>query len=122
MFGGHGIYADGLIFAVEIRGELYLKGDTETSAALEQAGARRWTYTHAKKPGSIVAMPFWLMPADAMDDPDDLRRWCREALAAARRLKTSARKQPAKKPKAGSRKARVGAKRPTRSAPPKPAL
>lgn len=38
MFGGKGIYSDGLIIAVEIRGELMLKADEESAPIFEAVG------------------------------------------------------------------------------------
>ncbi len=39
MFGGKGIYFDGVIIAVELRGELMLKGDAIVAPDYEAAGA-----------------------------------------------------------------------------------
>ncbi len=38
MFGGAGVYADGLCFAIESGGEVFLKVDLETEAAFSGAG------------------------------------------------------------------------------------
>lgn len=84
MFGGKGIYARGIIFAVELRGELMLKGDDESAPLLEEAGARRWHY--AGKSGKPVAMPYWTIPDEALDDPDMMAKWARIALDAAIRV------------------------------------
>ena len=48
MFGGKGIYADGMIIAVYLRDTLMLKGDKEAAPLYEAAGSRQWTYTHSK--------------------------------------------------------------------------
>ena len=39
MFGGKGVYADGLMFAMEMDGQVYLKCDAETETLCEQAGS-----------------------------------------------------------------------------------
>jgi DNA transformation protein and related proteins len=83
MFGGKGIYHHGRIIAVEVRGELMLKGDAETATALEAAGARRWVYEG--RGGKAVAMPYWSVPDAAFDDPDEMGRWLRLADEAAAR-------------------------------------
>lgn len=41
MFGGKGIYRDGLIFALVVRGELLLKADAQTAPAFAEAGCRQ---------------------------------------------------------------------------------
>lgn len=84
MFGGKGVYHQGLIFALEMRdGLMLLKGDAETAPELEAAGARRWTYA---RPGKApVAMPYWSVPEAAFDDPDEMTRWARLAFGAALR-------------------------------------
>ncbi len=84
MFGGKGIYADGIIFALELRGELMLKGDEESAPLLEAAGATRWRYEG--KGGKPVAMPYWTIPDEALDDPDIMAKWARIALDAAIRV------------------------------------
>jgi DNA transformation protein len=83
MFGGKGVYHQGLIVGVELRGELLLKADAITAPAFEAAGARRWTYEG--KRGNLVQMPYWSIPADAFDDPDIMAHWVRLAYAAALR-------------------------------------
>jgi DNA transformation protein and related proteins len=83
MFGGKGVYHRGRIVAVEVRGELLLKADAISAPAFAAAGARRWTYEGKK--GRAVAMPYWSVPADAFDDPDEMARWVRLAYEAALR-------------------------------------
>jgi DNA transformation protein and related proteins len=83
MFGGKGVYHRGLMVAVQLRGEMMLKGDAVTAPDFEGAGARRWTYPG--KRGGMVAMPYWTVPDSAWDDPDDMARWVRLAFEAALR-------------------------------------
>jgi DNA transformation protein len=82
MFGGHGIYADDLCFALEISGEIFLKADAETEGRFAAAGSRPFTYERAGKPASLG---YWRLPDEAFDDDEELRRWSDLALAAARR-------------------------------------
>ncbi|APG84547.1 TfoX/Sxy family protein [Sinorhizobium americanum] len=84
MFGGKGIYCDGVILAVEVDGEILLKGDAETALQLEEAGARQWAYDGKGKP---VKMPYWSIPDSAYDDPDEMARWVKLAYSAALRAK-----------------------------------
>lgn len=84
MFGGKGIYKDGVIFALEVDGEILLKADAQSSPDFEAAGARQWTYDGKGKP---VKMPYWSIPDSAVDDPEALESWSRLALEAGRRAK-----------------------------------
>ena len=84
MFSGKGIYHDGLIVGVVLRGELMLKADEVTAPDFAAAGARRFTYPN-KRSGKIVEMPYWTIPDGAIDDPDALAGWTRKAYEAALR-------------------------------------
>ena len=81
MFGGKGIYFDGTIFALELRGELMLKGDAVVQPDYESAGCKQWTYVHSRH-GKTVAMPYWTVPDGALDDPDEMTSWARKAYEA----------------------------------------
>lgn len=81
MFGGKGIYHDGLIVAIDLRGEILLKADDISGPEFESAGARRWVYENKK--GTPVPMPYWSVPEEAFDDPDVMARWTRLAYEAA---------------------------------------
>jgi DNA transformation protein len=84
LFGGKGIYFEGLIVGIVRRGgELLLKADDETAPRFEAAGATRWT--HVGRQGKTSSMPYWTIPADAFDDPERMAAWVRLAFAAAKR-------------------------------------
>lgn len=91
MFGGAGLYADGVMFALIIDDVLYLKADDATRAAFARAGMAPFTYD-AK--GRSVATSYWRAPEHLYDEPDDMCEWAHTAIAAARR--TRARKPTAK--------------------------
>ena len=82
MFGGCGVYADGLCFAIEAGGEVFVKVDCDTEAAFSAAGCAPFVY-HVK--GKPMTMAYWRLPAVAWDDPDELRGWASRGLEAARR-------------------------------------
>ncbi|THK38478.1 TfoX family protein [Ensifer sp. MPMI2T] len=84
MFGGKGIYFEGVIFALEVDGEILLKGDAESAPEYEEAGCRQWAYDGK---GKLVKMPYWSIPDPALDDPDEMARWVRIAYAAALRTR-----------------------------------
>jgi len=91
MFGGHGLYIDGLFSALIMRGELYLKADDGNRATFEAGGATAFRpYPDRPKP----SMSYFKVPPDVFDGPD-LVAWGESAVAAARRsLKTADRKAP----------------------------
>jgi DNA transformation protein len=91
MFGGHGIYADGLIFALEAGGTVYLKTDPETQPAFETAGSGPFTY--GPEPQRVITS-YWRMPDEAFEDPEVMVQWTALARAAARRF--AAAKKPTK--------------------------
>ena len=78
MFGGKGIYFEGVIIAVELRGELMLKGDTVTAPDFADAGCKQWIYPN-RKTGKAVAMPYWTVPDGALDEPDEMTPWAKKA-------------------------------------------
>ncbi|WP_313198610.1 TfoX/Sxy family protein [Rhizobium sp.] len=84
MFGGKGIYHQGLIIALDLRDEILLKADEMSAPAFRAAGAVQWSYDGKK--GKPVLMPYWSIPNAALDDPDELRDWVRMAFEAALRV------------------------------------
>jgi DNA transformation protein len=108
MFSGHGIYADGWCFALSLRGDIYLRTDADSAAALAAAGSTPFVYQRGTK---AITTNLWRLVASAYDDPDEIKRWSGLALAAARRI------DEAKAAKAMARKAKAakGAK-PAKSA------
>lgn len=72
MFGGYGLYKNGVIFAIIIDGELYMKVDDALQKKYEAAGSRPFTYDRDGKPCS---MRYWILPADVMADRELLAQW-----------------------------------------------
>jgi DNA transformation protein len=98
MFGGAGIYADGVMFALlSSGGTLYLKVDetNETDFARENLPP----FAPAMKSGKHAVMPYRQMPERLYDDPDELAQWAGRALAAAQR-RAKPKSQPKPKGKA----------------------
>ena len=84
MFGGKGIYYNGLIFGIEICGELMLKADGESLVDFVKAGCKQWTYTGSRH-GKLVSMPYWSVPDAALDDASEMKPWAQKAYEAAKR-------------------------------------
>ena len=102
MFGGSGIYADGLFFALVVDDQLYFKVDALSRAQFEAAGLEEWVYA---KDGKPVRMSYFRPPEDVYEDEDSLRRWGRLALDAALRARKPARTR-AKREKSAAERAR----------------
>ena len=83
LFGGAGIYAEGIMFALVHRGVIYLKADGQNAAAFEREGLGAFSY--ATREGSRALASYRRMPARLYDDPEELATWARDAVAAARR-------------------------------------
>lgn len=83
MFGGVGVYADDLFFALVADDMLYLKADDGNRPDFEAQGLAPFSYT--RKDGRSASMAYYPPPADALEDPDRLQPWLDGALAAARR-------------------------------------
>ena len=82
MFGGHGVFLEGLMFALIAGDRLYLKVDGETKALFAEAGAEPFVYRGKTRP---VEMSYWSAPVDPDADRDAFLGWARKALEAARR-------------------------------------
>ena len=82
MFGGAGVYADGVCFAIESGGEVFLKVDAASEPAFSAAGSSQFVYDAR---GKAMTTSFWRLPSAAYDEPDELRRWAAFGLEAARR-------------------------------------
>src|SRR5271156_257201 len=94
MFGGSGIYAEGLCFAIELKGEIFLKTDALSQPSFSAADSAPFIYM-AK--GKTRPTSYWSLPTLAQEDDDEMRRWANMGLEAARRVA-----EARAKPKAGS--------------------
>jgi DNA transformation protein len=81
MFGGVGLYADDLFFALIDDDVLYLKVDDETRPRYEARGMTPF------RPTDEMSMSYYPLPDGALDDTEELRSWACEAVEAARRAK-----------------------------------
>jgi DNA transformation protein and related proteins len=83
MFSGFGISADGINFALALRGGLYLRADEASFAKFEAAGSKPFSYeTRAR---TMTVRSYWQVPAHLFDDTDEFAGWARDAFAAAQR-------------------------------------
>jgi len=84
MFGGAGLYHDGLMFALVAEDRLYLKADDGNREAFEAEGLEPFTY---ESRGKRAVMSYYEPPADALEDGDILCQWARGAFEAALRTR-----------------------------------
>jgi DNA transformation protein and related proteins len=86
MFGGYGIYHDGLMFALAADDVLYLKADAESVGRFEAEGMGPFTY-EAK--GRTMRMSYYQAPAEVLEDPAQAAEWARLAYGAAVRARAA---------------------------------
>lgn len=72
MFGGHGLFHDGKMFGmIDSKGQQYLKADDSLKDEFEAKGAKK----HKR-------MPYYSIPANVVDDLDELLSWAKSAINA----------------------------------------
>lgn len=82
MFGGAGIYCDGVIFGLHIEDLLYLKADAGTIPAFDAEGCGPFSYD--TKHGARAVMSYWRAPERLFDEPEEFIEWARRSLAVSR--------------------------------------
>lgn len=83
MFGGAGVFRDGLMFALLAAETIYLKTDAALRADLILEGSEPFIWTKPST-GEEIDMGYVSLPSSAMDTPDEASAWARRALAVAR--------------------------------------
>jgi len=77
MFGGYGVFADGVMFViVDSAGDAFLRADDSTSGAYEEVGSPR----HSR-------MPYWQVPDAVLNDDRKLIEWATAARDVAKAAK-----------------------------------
>jgi DNA transformation protein len=97
MFGGVGIFRQGIMFALVADGALYLKADDTTTAGFQAEGYGPFIYDAKGKPH---VMPYWRLPERLYDEPEEFREWALLAFGVAERTQDSKpkkRKSPKRK-------------------------
>lgn len=94
MFGGWGIYLEGIMFALIAYDRLFIKVDGETKERFAAAGSKPFTYTGRGRP---VEMSYWEAPSGSLESSEALLPWAELGLAAAKRAQ--AKKKPRKQDK-----------------------
>src|ERR1700743_2419167 len=80
-FGGEGIYAGEPMIGMVFNGDtIYFKTDPETRKAFDAEGGKPFTFHKGKE---LVTTTWLSLPDRLYDEPDELARWARAALAVA---------------------------------------
>ena len=95
MFGGAGVYCDGVIFGLIVDDVLYLKADAASAKAFADEGMAPFTYETSS--GGRSVMSYWRAPERLFDEADEFVSWARTALAVSQAAKDKP--KPAKKRK-----------------------
>lgn len=85
MFGGVGVYASGLFFALLADEALHLKVDDTNRGDFEAIGMGPFCPFGGDKP-----MQYYELPAELLEDPEALRPWVEKAVDVARRSRAKA--------------------------------
>ena len=82
MFGGHGMFRDGTMFALIHDETIYLRSDEATRADFAAAGMGPFRY---RRDGRLVALGYHQAPPETLDDSELMAAWADRAFAAALR-------------------------------------
>jgi DNA transformation protein len=93
MFSGFGVSADGVNFALALRGAVYLRANDQTIPQFQAENSVPFQYPARGK--TVTVGSYWQLPERLYDNPDELSVWARAALAAAKHASTL--KHPRKK-------------------------
>jgi DNA transformation protein len=81
MFGGVGLYANELFFGLIAEDALYFKVDDSNRPDYVSRGSKPFR-PRARAPDAY-SMSYFEVPADVIEDTDELGRWARKALSVA---------------------------------------
>lgn len=79
MFGGYGVYQGRTFFGIIYRGQLYFKTSEATRGRYEAAGMKPF-----RPSAKQTLKSYYEVPADVVENPDELVAWAQEAIRAGR--------------------------------------
>lgn len=94
MFGGGGLWIDGIMFALIGDGQMFMKADAANRGMFEAEGMGPFVYEGKGKP---ITMSYWRVPEHLYDEPDELLRFAGQSLAAAHRAAAITRQRTGKR-------------------------
>lgn len=92
MFGAVGLYSDGVFFAIVDSDTLFFKVDDSTRESYTARGSEPF---RPYKDRPEVSMSYYQVPADVLEDADELIPWARSAIRAA--IASAQTKRPTKR-------------------------
>ena len=81
MFGGVGLFSQGLMFGLIVDDILYFKKDAGNAQMFDDEGLGSFGYE--SKTGKRTIMSYCKAPERVLDDPDEMVDWAQSAMAAA---------------------------------------
>lgn len=90
MFGGHGLYCDGVFFALVANSALFLKADDNNRPEFEAHGLKPFRPFENKE----GVMQYYEAPAEMFEDPELLKQWAGGAVAAGVRAQAKKKRKP----------------------------
>lgn len=87
MFGGYGIYREGLMFALIADDQLYFKADGLSKERFIRQGLRPFTYVAKAR---AVSLGYYEAPPDVFDEPGAMAEWASVAFESALRARRPA--------------------------------
>ena len=85
MFGGYGVFHDGLMFGLVADDVLYLKADGQSSKLFANRGLPQFEY---EKKSQRVKLSYYMAPEEIFDDPGQAKIWAIHAFEAALRSRS----------------------------------
>lgn len=79
MFGGFGLYKDGVVFGIIAENELYFKVDDSNRADYESHGMKPFTYQMPG--GKMYSMSYYQVPEDVREQKYEISRWVKKSVA-----------------------------------------
>lgn len=80
MFGGHGIFLNGLMFGLVADSVLYFKVDKELEQDFLARGLEAFTY---EKKGKTFKMSYYQAPEETLENEEEMGLWAQKAYSAA---------------------------------------
>lgn len=88
MFGGYGLYKEGVVFGIIADEQLYFKVDDTNRVEYEKRGSRPFSYEGKNR--KRITMSYWEVPAEILEDRSILVEWVDASVAASKNTKRRA--------------------------------
>jgi DNA transformation protein len=94
MFGGFGLQSEDAFFGIVWNGSAYFKVDDATRPKYVELGSEPFTYS---RDGKQMSMGYYVVPANVIEDHEQLLAWAQEAIGVARNARTTRVARPERK-------------------------